>query len=152
MTLPRGQPGNQDLLFNGLLQQIYMGDDPDQAAALGQGLERRQGLTEGVLVQGAEALVHKEGVQPHGSRRKQRVRQPQGQTQRRLEGFAARKRHHAAVPAGAAVEDVQLQTGLAPLALGRPAAKPARGAPCGKKMHFFAPDPLTNAGKLGILL
>ena len=40
-----------------------MGDDPDHPPVTGQPVKDGDRLTEGLLVQGSEALVHKHGIQ-----------------------------------------------------------------------------------------
>ena len=91
-----------------------MGDDAHQAVALGEGEQGLHGLVQGLVVQGAEALVHKHGIQPDASRAGlDHVAQTQGQGQGGQEGFAAGQALDAALAAVAVVDDIQLQAALA---------------------------------------
>lgn len=67
-----------------------MGDDTHQPLPLAQLAQGLYGLLKGLVVQGAEALIHKHGVQlyPTGGGLNL-VRQPQGQRQGGQEGLAA---------------------------------------------------------------
>ena len=64
LTSSGGQFGDQDLAADAGLEGIHMGDDSHQTAAFRKAVQYSDGLGQTVLVQGAEALVHKHGIQP----------------------------------------------------------------------------------------
>ena len=106
-----------------LFQLAHMGDDAHQASALCQVAQSPHRLAEGLLIQRAEALIHKHGVQPDAAGRGLHlVRQPQGKGQGRFAGLTAGEGLDASAAAVVVVDDVQLQAALAAVVLRLPAA------------------------------
>ena len=80
--------GDDDLLFNALLKVMHMGDDADEAFAVGQVGQNLQGIAQGIVVQRAETLVDEHGF--HANRAAlglYDVGQAQGQGQAGQEGL-----------------------------------------------------------------
>ena len=63
-SIPASMLCHHDFLLDPLLQFGHMGYDSHQAVALGELQQCLHGLPQRLLVQGTEALVHKQGIQP----------------------------------------------------------------------------------------
>ena len=82
--------GDDDLLFDALLELRHMGDDAHQPPSVGQARQGVHGHAQTLLVQRAEALIHEHGVQLDAAGLGlDQVRQAQGQGQGGLEALAA---------------------------------------------------------------
>ncbi len=107
------------LTVDAVFEGADVGDDAHQPVALGQAGEDPDGLFQRFVVEGAEALVEEEGVQPDAAGRAlDFVRKAQRQRQRGLEALAAGKGLHTAAGAVVVVDDAKVQAGLAALVLG----------------------------------
>ena len=80
MAAAGGSLGDQNLPVDGRAQVRHMGDDSHQPVAASQIRQSVQCLVEGLLIQRAEALVHKHRIQPHAAGGAlYSIRQPQRQ-------------------------------------------------------------------------
>ena len=106
-------------MVDALLEGTDVRDDAHQTVALGQARQHPDGLFQRVLVQGAEAFIEEEGVQPDAAGRALHlVRKAQRQCQRRLEALAAGEGLDAAAGAVVVVDDAKVQPRLAFLVFG----------------------------------
>ena len=108
---------DKDLLFDPLLQLAHMGDDSNQSVGAGEVRQGGDGLAQGFLVQGAEALVHEHGVEPDAAGLAlDHFRESQCQGQGGLEALSAGESSDTSDRAVVMIHDVQFQTGeLSPI-------------------------------------
>ena len=167
--------GHDDLFSDPGFELIHVGDDAHQSlAAFGEILHGVHGLVQGVLIQGAKALVHKHGVEADAAGvGLDLVREADCQGEGGHEGFPSGEGFDAAGRSVEVVDHFEVKTGLAPtvsahgiaalqvILVGGHDAKPFVGPPdyAVKKGHldiglqfYFGSESAAAGGGIGKLL